>query len=181
VNLKVKRISVSIERFDLSGFVETIKQAFTAPSSELESFREISPYDEIVYGFSYSEFPRYWSKEEESDIVKTIMEGMLLVFLPFEVSCFEDEILLSVDKTAIDIPQSGSKDPYKESLLDIIEDDSNVIGFCVLREEGHILIDSCMHHKASINNLVPFLKPLEFCGFLEEPMRSFLNGFILKP
>ncbi len=176
----MKRMSVSIEGFDLSDLVETIKQAFTVSSSEPESLREMSPYDEIVYGFDYSEFPRQWSKEEEPDLVKTIMEGKFLVFLPFEVSCFEDEILFCVDGTTIDIPKSESEDPNSESLLGIVQDESNVIGFCVLRKEGRLLIESCVHHKASANNLVPFLKPLESCGFLEDPMASFLRSFVLK-
>lgn len=177
----MKIMSVSIEGFDLSGFVETIKQAFTVPSSEPESLREMSPYDEIVYGFDYSEFPRQWYKEEEPDIVKTIMEGKLLVFLPFEVSCFEDEILFCVDGTTIDIPKSKREDPDSESLLEIIRDESNVIGFCVLRKDGHLLIESCVHHKTCANNLVPFLKPLESHGFFEGPMTNFLSSFILKP
>jgi len=160
--------------------MQAIKQAFTTPSSEPETYRELRPYDEIVYGFNYSEFPRYWSKEDEPDIVKIIMEGILLVFLPFEVSCFENEILFCIGGTTIDIPKSGSEDPKTESLLEIIQDESNVIGFCVLRKDGHLIIESCVHHKTSTNNLVPFLKPLEFCGSLEKPMHHFLNGFILR-
>jgi hypothetical protein len=177
----VNRLSVKIDEFDLTHFVEIIKDAFTIPSDDSECAGEITPYDEIVYGFSYGEFPRHWSEKAHPDIVKCILEDGLLVFLPFEISCFEDSLVFCVDGGTLDIPLSESEEQENEVIIEIAQDDSNVLGYCVIRQEGDLLIESCMHHKASGNNLVPFLRPLKSCGFLEERMTIFLEKFIEEP
>lgn len=162
----MEQLTVSLENFDLEGFMDTL--------IDFEEDQFVDPFSSVYIVGKLGDQPVSIDLSRSSVFEQMARENKL-VFFSFTAPCVDRFVECMDGGVYESIPETGNElDDFKNRSY---ASDLHYVGYLIGIREGNLIIDSALFFAGTFIN-DPEIQLLKHAGILDKPMGHFITDFI---